>query len=105
MLYLEIMRRHKYYYPLIFHEVIELRKILLSMIWALFFLSAYRYSFDIWLQIKFGFGPLIFHEVMTLRLRKILRIVSFLQFCSPLPALQSRIGTNQNLVLLCLNYF
>jgi hypothetical protein len=46
------------------------------------------------LQIKFEFGldPLIFHEVMALGHRKILRMSVFLHFCSPLPllALQSQ---------------
>jgi hypothetical protein len=45
------------------------------------------------LQIKFefGFDSSEFHEVMAHGLRKILRIVSFLPFCSPLLALQSQI--------------
>jgi hypothetical protein len=58
-------------------------------------------------QVCVWFDPLIFHEVMALGLRKILRNVSYC--CStvppPLPAMQSRIITNQNLVLLCLNHF
>jgi hypothetical protein len=61
------------------------------------------------IQMKFelGFDPIEFHEVMANGLRKILRIVSFLHFCSPLPllTLQSPIVTNLNLVWLCLNYF
>jgi hypothetical protein len=58
------------------------------------------------LQIKFefGFDPSDFHEVTAHERRKIFWIVSFLHFCSLL-ALQSQIITNQNLVLLCLNYF
>jgi hypothetical protein len=57
------------------------------------------------IKFEFGFGPLIFHEVMALGLSKISRIVSFLHFCSTQPPLPSQIVTNQNLALLCLNYF
>jgi hypothetical protein len=83
-----------------------------------FFLSAYRYSFDIWYialvrhLFEFGFDPLQFHEVMAHGLTKILQIVRYFFYCCcfpfplPLLALQSWIVTNQNLVLLiCLNYF
>jgi hypothetical protein len=62
------------------------------LVFRTFFLSAYRYSFDIWyialpytkVQIKFefGFDPLIFHEVMALGLRKISWIISFPDFFS-----------------------
>jgi hypothetical protein len=57
---------------------------------GLLFLSAYRYSFDIFgtlfchtkIQIKFefGFNQLFFPEVMALELRKISRIISFSHF-------------------------
>jgi hypothetical protein len=55
------------------------------------FLSAYRYSLifgtlichtKIQIKLEFGFDPLIFHEVMTLELRKISRIFSFQHFFS-----------------------
>jgi hypothetical protein len=59
------------------------------------------------MKFKFGFDPLIFHEVVALKLRTILPNVSFLHCCNP-PYwlnLQSGIVTDQNYVLLCLNYF
>jgi hypothetical protein len=56
-------------------------------------------------EFEFHFDPLEFYEVMAHRLRKILRIVSFLHFCTSPMALQSQVVTNQNLVWLCLNYF
>jgi hypothetical protein len=54
------------------------------------------------LQIKFklDFDPLIFHNVMTIRLRKILS-VSFLRFCNP----PTGSVKNQNLALLCSDNF
>jgi hypothetical protein len=88
-----------------------LRKILRIISFPHFLSLLTEYTFDIWYiallyqvtnQIEiFFFDPLIFYEYMALGLRKILQIVIFMHFCSPLPALQSWIVTNQNLVLLC----
>jgi hypothetical protein len=62
-------------------------------VFSTYFLSAYRYLFDIYcttllchtkLQTKFefGYGPLIFHEVIILGLRK--KVISFPRLFSPL---------------------
>jgi hypothetical protein len=99
--------------PLIFHEVMTLwlRKISQIISFPHFFVRAFRYLFDIWCialpnqhtdLFRFWFRSLILNEVSALGLRKNI-ICTFVVF--PLPALQSRIVTNQNFVLLCLNYF
>jgi hypothetical protein len=45
------------------------------------------------------------YVVIALKIRKLSLIISFQQICSSFPALLSRIVTNRNLVLLCLNFF
>jgi hypothetical protein len=79
--------------PFRFHEVMALglRKLSGIISFPHFFLSAFRYSFNIWyialichtkLQIKFefGFGPLSFHEVMALGHRKMSGFITFPHF-------------------------
>jgi hypothetical protein len=74
----------------------ELCPLIELSVFRTFFLSAYRYSFDIifgtllchtkiQIEFEFGFDPLIFHKVMALGLRKILWISihfpDFFSFC------------------------
>jgi hypothetical protein len=80
----------------------------LSVFWT-FFSSLLTYIHLIFgtllSSLSLFFNLFIFLKVMALGLRKILRIVSFLHFCSPPPpllTLQSQIVTNKNLVWLCL---
>jgi hypothetical protein len=76
----------------------------LSVILTLFSFAC-RYSFDIWYialpyqvidQALIWFRSIDFSDVMTLGLRNISWIVSFLHICSPQPTFPSGIVTNQN---------
>jgi hypothetical protein len=57
------------------------------------------------MKFEFRFHPLTFYKVIALELRKILWIISFLHFCSPLRTLQSQILTNQNWICYALTIF